>query len=386
MSDKRVLIPFVLITASTFFLSIALQMSLPSFSVYLNSLDFPLAYIGMVSLSVAFAAMFFRPVSAYLNTKIGSVETAMVGAILYSVAFLILILTKYIPLVVFARVLQGIGMGLGVTVLGSMVALIVPNEELLKGMNIYSMFAASTGAIGPYIGMFLIFGTNFNPLFIVALLSSIVGFLVLVYLHFKVHLPVPKDLHSQKSGLPIYKSSALFPSISGSFLALVNAGIVSYISLYAFEIGINNVGFFFLLNFVGLMISRVALQQMVARMSLASIFFIMGLGFGSVLISLTLFSSVFAWSIISIFNGFFFNFTFTLINTMAMKNVPLSDKTAANAFLFVCLDFGFFLGGLIWGQVGDVFSLSSIFMFGSILIIITKNISALIIWKKNIQF
>lgn len=386
MSDKRVLIPFVLITSSTFFLSIALQMSLPSFSVYLNSLNFPLAYIGMVSLSVAFAAMFFRPVSAYLNRRIGSVETAMLGAILYSVAFLILILTKYIPLVVFARVLQGIGMGLGVTVLGSMIALIVPNDELLKAMNIYSMFSASTGAIGPYIGMFLIFGINFNPLFITALGASIIGFLILVYLHFKVHLPVPKDLHTQKSGVPIWKSSALFPSVSGSFLALVNAGIVSYISLYAFEIGIDNVGFFFLLNFVGLMISRVALQQMMARMSLASIFFIMGLGFGGVLISLTMFSTVFAWSIISILNGFFFNFTFTLINTMAMKNVPLSDKTAANAFLFVCLDFGFFLGGIIWGQVGDAFSLSSIFIFGAILILITQTISALIIWKKNIQF
>lgn len=134
------------------------------------------------------------------------------------------------------------------------------------------------------------------------------------------------------------------------------------------------------------MISRVALQQMMARMSLASIFFIMGLGFGGVLISLTMFSTVFAWSIISILNGFFFNFTFTLINTMAMKNVPLSDKTAANAFLFVCLDFGFFLGGIIWGQVGDAFSLSSIFIFGAILILITQTISALIIWKKNIQF
>ncbi len=386
MSDKRVLIPFVLITASTFFLSIALQMSLPSFSVYLNSLDFPLAYIGMVSLSVAFAAMFFRPVSAYLNKKIGSVETAMLGAILYSVAFLILILTKYIPLVVFARVLQGIGMGLGVTVLGGMIAVIMPDEELLKGMNIYSLFAASTGAIGPYIGMFLIFGDDFNPLFISALAASILGFLILVYLHFKVHLPMPEDIHTQKSGVPIWKSSALFPAISGHFLAMVNAAIVSYISLYAFEIGIDNVGFYFLLNFVGLLISRVALQQMIVRMSLSSIFLIMGFGFGAVLFSLTLFDSVFVWSIISIFNGFFFNFSFTLINTMALKRVPISDKTAANAFLFVCLDFGFFLGGILWGQVGDAFSLQNIFILAGVMIIITQSISAFVINRKKIEF
>ena len=386
MSERRVLIPFILITLVTFFLSMSLQMTLPSFSVYLNSLDFPLAYIGMVSLSVAFSAMFFRPVSTYLNLKVGPVYTAMIGSVLYIIAFLILVLTKNIMLVVLARILQGIGMGLGITILGSMIALIVPHEELLKGMNIYSLFSASTGALGPYIGMFLIFGDNFIPLFSTALIVTIVGFILLIYMKVKIHLPVPEDIHTQKSGVPIYKSSAVFPALSGSFLALVNAGIVSYISLYAISIGIRNVGFFFLFNFVGLLISRVVLQRIITAISLSWIFVLVGIGLALMLVALTQFDTVFAWAIIAIIYGFLFNFMFTLLNTMALKNVPLSDKAAANAFLFVCLDFGFFLGGIIWGQVAGSYSLQMVFIFGAILITISQALSAVVIWKKQIQF
>ena len=386
MSERRVLIPFILITLVTFFLSMSLQMTLPSFSVYLNSLDFPLAYIGMVSLSVAFSAMFFRPVSTYLNSKVGPVYTAMIGSVLYIIAFLILVLTKNIMLVVLARILQGIGMGLGITILGSMIALIVPHEELLKGMNIYSLFSASTGALGPYIGMFLIFGDNFIPLFSTALIITIVGFILLIYMKVKIHLPVPEDIHTQKSGVPIYKSSAVFPALSGSFLALVNAGIVSYISLYAISIGIRNVGFFFLFNFVGLLISRVVLQRIINAISLSWIFVLVGIGLALMLVALTQFDTVFAWAIIAIIYGFLFNFMFTLLNTMALKNVPLSDKAAANAFLFVCLDFGFFLGGIIWGQVAGSYNLQTVFIFGAILITISQALSAVVIWEKQIKF
>jgi MFS family permease len=289
-------------------------------------------------------------------------------------------------LVVLARILQGIGMGLGITILGSMIALIVPHEELLKGMNIYSLFSASTGALGPYIGMFLIFGDNFIPLFSTALIITIVGFILLIYMKVKIHLPVPEDIHTQKSGVPIYKSSAVFPALSGSFLALVNAGIVSYISLYAISIGIRNVGFFFLFNFVGLLISRVVLQRIINAISLSWIFVLVGIGLALMLVALTQFDTVFAWAIIAIIYGFLFNFMFTLLNTMALKNVPLSDKAAANAFLFVCLDFGFFLGGIIWGQVAGSYNLQTVFIFGAILITISQALSAVVIWEKQIKF
>lgn len=386
MNNRKILIPFILITATTFILNVSMQMSLPTFSVYLKSLDFPVGLIGAASLAVALAAMFFRPVSAILNRKIGSIETGLIGAFLYFIAFASYLTFKDPLIVVLTRILQGIGMGLVITTMGALISQIVPHEDILKGMNIYSLFSAASGAVGPFLGMFLIADGTFSRLFLTALGFVTLGILILAVLHFKVHLPLPKDLHTSKSGVPIHKSAAMFPTVLAFVNALIYAGLASYLALYGAEVGISNVGFFFLYGFIGLLISRMVVNTIMKNLSLSMIFILFGTAYGLVLISLVLFQSVLAWIAIGIANGFVFNFLGTLLNTMAVKNVPMSDKASANAMLFVGLDSGFFLGGLIWGQVAERVSTASIFIYAAALVTIALWIAAAYVQKKAIRF
>lgn len=386
MKNLKILIPFILITLTTFFLNMSMQMSIPTFSVFLKSLNFPLGYIGAASLAVALAAMFFRPVSAILNRKIGSIETGLIGAGLYFISFTLFILFRDARVVVMARIIQGIGMGLVITTMGSVIAQIVPHEDLLKGMNIYSLFAASTSAIGPFLGMFLIHNGDFNLLFMTALSFVSVGIMFLIVLRIKIHLPLPEGLHTEKSGVPILKSRALFPTILAFTSALVYAGIASYLSIYGIEVGIPNVGFFFLYGFIGLLISRIVMNRIIKNLHFASVLILFGLSYSACLVLIVMFKSVIAWTILGILFGFVFNFLGTVFNTMAVKNVPLSEKASANALLFVGLDSGFFLGGLIWGQVSVLFSTSSIFIFSAILISFSMTVGSFYAKRNEIKF
>ncbi len=386
MHERRILIPFILITLATFVLNVSMQMSLPTFSVYLKSLDFPVGLIGAASLAVALAAMFFRPVSALLNRRIGSVETGLIGASLYLVAFLSFLTLKSPIFVVMARVIQGIGMGLVITTMGTLIAQIVPHDDLLKGMNIYSLFASSASAVGPYLGMFLIAGGTFSRLFLSAAGMVLLGILILSILKFKVHLPLPHDIHTFESGNPILKSNAVFPTVLSFLSAFVYASIASYLSLYGLEIGIPNIGFFFLYSFAGLLISRLFVNPILRSMKLWAILASAGVFYGVVLFSLSYFTTIFSWSIIAIAFGFIFNLLSTLLNTMAIKNVPISDKANANALLFVGLDSGFFLGGLIWGQVAQRFTTVAIYQSGAVLIVISLFHGALHVHRKQIKF
>ena len=81
-----------------------------------------------------------------------------------------------------------------------------------------------------------------------------------------------------------------------------------------------------------------------------------------------------------------FNFLATLFNTMALKHVSISQKASANAMLFIGLDLGFFSGGLLWGQVADRFSTSSIYLFSAVLIVVSMNVGALIAKVRKITF
>ena len=386
MNDKKILIPFILITAVTFILNMTTQMTLPTFSVYLKHLEFPVGLIGAASLGIALAAMFFRPVSAILSRKIGSINTGLVGTSLYILAFTSYLIFKQPIMVVFARIIQGFGMGLVVTTLGALIAQIVPHDELLKGMNIYSLFSAASGALGPYIGMFLIADGTFPRLFATALATVLLGTLILAYLRYRVHLPLPKDLHTQSSGVPIWKSRAVFPTLLAFTTSFVYAGIASYLSLYGIEVGIPNVGFFFLYGFIGLLASRLVVNRIMVNMHLSVILMTFGSAYAVILLTMMVFPSVIAWTLLGVAFGFVFNFIGTILNTMAVKNVPITDKTSANAMLFIGLDSGFFLGGLIWGQVADIFSTQTIFLAAAGVIFTAMMSGALIVKQRNIQF
>lgn len=386
MKDKRILIPFVLITAVTFILNMTTQMTLPTFSVYLKHLEFPVGLIGAASLGIALAAMFFRPVSAILSRKIGSIRTGLVGTGLYILAFSSFLIFTQPFMVVFARIIQGFGMGLVVTTLGALIAQIVPHNELLKGMNIYSLFAAASGALGPFIGMFLIADGVFPRLFASALATAILGTVILAYLRYRVQLPLPKDLNVQSSGVPIWKSRAVFPTLLAFTTSFVYAGIASYLSLYGIEVGIPNVGFFFLYGFIGLLMSRLVVNKLMVNLHLGVILASFGTAYAIILLTMVAFPSVIAWTFLGIAFGFVFNFIGTILNTMAVKNVPITDKTNANAMLFIGLDSGFFLGGLIWGQVADNFSTQSIFLGAAAVIFLAMMSGALIVKQRNIQF
>ena len=386
MNDKKILIPFILITAVTFILNMTTQMTLPTFSVYLKHLEFPVGLIGAASLGIALAAMFFRPVSAILSRKMGSINTGLVGTSLYILAFTSFLIFKQPIMVVFARIIQGFGMGLVVTTLGALIAQIVPHDELLKGMNIYSLFSAAAGALGPYIGMFLIADGYFPRLFATALATVLLGTLILAYLRYRVHLPLPKDLHTQSSGTPIWKSHAVFPTLLAFTTSFVYAGIASYLSLYGIEVGIPNVGFFFLYGFIGLLASRLVVNRIMVNMHLSVILMIFGSAYAVILLMMMVFPSVIAWTFLGVAFGFVFNFIGTILNTMAVKNVPITDKTSANAMLFIGLDSGFFLGGLIWGQVADIFSTQTIFLVAAGVIFTAMMSGALIVKQRNIQF
>ena len=386
MHDKKILIPFILITAVTFVLNMTTQMTLPTFSVYLKHMDFPLGLIGAASLGIALAAMFFRPVSAIMSKKIGSINTGLVGTSLYLVAFTSFLIFKQPAMVVLARIIQGFGMGLVVTTLGALIAQIVPHDELLKGMNIYSLFAAAAGAIGPFIGMFLITGGNFPRLFATSLAVVLLGTLILAYLRYRVQLPLPKDLHTQSSGVPIWKSRAVFPTVLAFSTSFVYAGIASYLSLYGIEVGIPNVGFFFLYGFVGLLASRLVVNKLMVNVHLSVILSVFGTIYALILLTMVNFPSVVMWTVLGIAFGFVFNLIGTILNTMAVKNVPITDKTSANAMLFVGLDSGFFLGGLVWGQVADIFSTQTIFIAAAAVIFIAMMSGAWIVKQRQIQF
>lgn len=386
MFERHVFIPFALITLINFISGFALQMTVPTLSVYLKSLDFPLQFLGFAALISALTALLFRPISAALSTKLGALTTALMGSVVYLAAYTLFYFVKLPILIVMTRALQGVGVGLFVTGLGTAIAQIVPHEHMLTGMNIYSLFAAATGALGPFVGMMLIADGVYTDMFLwAAILSGVALILMLVLI--KLSPKHVEEIQSSDVSIPsIFKSEAVFPSLMVLALMFFQAGLVAFLAIYGQEIGIQNVGFFFLYNFVGLILSRFIVNRLIHSFDLSVILVGLTLSYSLINAVIVVQPTVWSWTILSIAHGFVFNVLATIYNTMAIKNVPYELKAKANALYFAAIDLGFFLGGILWGFVAKAWGSASIFILTAVISFILMNFGAYIAHKKNIQF
>jgi len=387
MNNKKVLIPFTLVTLITFVSGIALQMTVPTLSVYLKSLDFPLQFLGFAALISALTAFMFRPVAAMLSHRIGPLYTGLIGSFIYVLAYGLFWIVHDPFLIVMIRALQGVAVGLFVTVMGTIIAQIVPHEDLLKGMNIFSLFNAASAAFGPYIGMMLIAGGDFSVMFLVAMILSILVIILIFVLMAQgplVHSQLPDD--SPKVAISIFKSEAVFPSLMVFVLMFFQSGLVAFLAIYGQEINIPNVGFFFLFGFIGLILSRFVVRKLIHAFPLSIILFAFTIAFASINVLIVVQPSVLTWSILSVFHGFVFNMLATLYNTMAIKNVPFELKAKANALYFATIDMGFFLGGIVWGLVASQFGASSIFLITAFFALLIMSYGSWVAHKKEIKF
>jgi len=386
MKNRQVLVPFILITLSVFIFGLALQMTVPTLSVYLKTLQFPVQYLGMASLVLSLSALVFRPVSAIFNRKFGSIMTGIIGGTIYLIAYLLFLNNANPWIVVLTRILQGVGIGLFTTTMGTIISQILPDQDMLKGMNIFSMFNAATGALGPYVGMLLIASGNFNNLFLTAAILAGVGLLLLMVMLAKVKLPQPMHHQLTQSSTPLHKSTAIFPSIMASILMVFQAALISYLAIYGQEVGIPNVGFFFLYSFVGLILSRFFVSALLKRLPLYNILIIFGFAYGLVNLAFVISPTELSWTFIAVAHGFIFNVISVIYNTMAVKNAAYADKANANALYFASVDLGFFSGGLMGGLIAKSLGTSYIFIISAGLGLIYLWSGAFYVYQKKIKF
>lgn len=372
---KKHFIIIALVLFSTFIFGFANQMSIPTFTVYLGMLDVPLQFIGGISLSLAIAALVFRPIAAYLIHRFGAASTTILGASIAVISFTGYTFLSSIFPVIALRVIQGISVGLFTTATPTLLAQIVPNNQLIRTMGIFSLFNSASGALGPFVGLALIVGGSFTPLFILGIVLNIASIIIGLVILFLNPIVLVEEEIKVTTSFSIFKSSALFPSITTGLLMFIQSGFMAFLALHGKSLGLDNIGFFFLFNFSGLLIARLLTTKLTKSISLQTIFMIHGALYAFACFLISFISSQLMWSILAIMLGYSFNVIFVILNTLALNKIPNASKGSANALFFGSIDIGFFLGGLVWGIVSNAYSTTILFQSGSVLmIILTLNI------------
>ncbi len=255
---------------------------LSTLPIYAQKISNTAAYAGFMTGVYTLSALAVRPLTGILTDKIGRVKILIIGALLCAITCLTYKFAGSIILLIFLRIVNGIGFGIHSTASGAVAADIVPKSRLTEGMGYFGLYGTIAYAIAPAISLSIIGDgqiENFTALFITASLVSLGSMILdstityerkrkIAFLHTrKAKQDRPRtdkhDLNYSAGSGKLSKTflgfeySALLPAFIVLLVFLGLSSIMSFLALYAYEFKIGNIGLFFTIFAAGMFISRI---------------------------------------------------------------------------------------------------------------------------------
>lgn len=249
---------YVKVMVANFSLFFAFYILTPLLPIYLSEhFGATKDVIGMVLSGYAVAALLFRPFSGYIVDSFNRKKVLVFFMLLSFLFYGFYLLAGTLLLFAAVRTLHGGPFGAS-TVANSTVAIdVLPSSRRNEGIGYYGLSNNIATAIAPTVGIALYkyFG-NFNVLFVVALLFSLLSAVVAATVKLPQRVPV-----ADKKKLSLdrfFLTRGWFLGVNMVFFALCYGILSNYLAIYAKEVmGITGgSGTFFLLLSLGLILSR----------------------------------------------------------------------------------------------------------------------------------
>ncbi|NMA53072.1 MAG: MFS transporter, partial [Peptococcaceae bacterium] len=276
---------------------------------------------------------------------------AVLGIILLFIFSLPYLFATGIPSLTAIRFLHGLAFGLVSTAISTMVADSLPIRHFGEGMGYFGLTTSLSMSLAPILGLFLTEKFDYQGLFIAVCLMAALAFFI--------SLPV-KDRHSQEIIHPqddtrkktdLFEKTALSPSVVMFFLAVVYGAVLLYAAVYASDIGVSGIGWFFTVTALMMMVSRPVSGRWTDNGGANSVILI---GHCSILIAMLLIAStnnlagfIFAGLLV----GLGFGFCMPTLQALAVRFAEGNRRGAAVSTFFIFFDLGFGFGTVFWGHV-----------------------------------
>lgn len=358
---------FALLFGVNMLMSLGVQFLLPTLPLYATqALGAQQSQVGYLLGAYSLAALIIRPLAGYAYDFIDRKKVYI-----FSLGFFALItygypmLSSFFMLVVF-RFLHGVSFGTTSTGGGTIVGDIIPESRRGEGVGLMGMANTLSLALGPAIGLLIMGQNKFSTLFFssAALISA--AFVLAIF------LKLPKTKKEKKTlSVDSFVEKRVFPiGLMLLFSTMAGGGVLSYIIIFARDIGIANGGVYFMVNSVGVVLARIFAGRIMDRRGpwrpLAMGYILLGGGYLTLSMTSGLLMFVISGFIVGLGNGM----VMPTLQTMTINVVEAEARGVATSTFFSAMDIGIGGGSIIIGWLAGVFSLRSVFLISGFLCIV----------------
>lgn len=277
-----------------------------------------------------------------------------------------------VGMLLFVRFMHGFMMGMASTVLGTIIAQILPASRRGEGIGYYSMSSTLGTAIGPFLAIWMMLNVGYQSIFVVSTVIAVCC-LVVAWL---IQVPdLPKTNKAVETVVAMKKPNwfsqfvepnAVPISLIMLFASICYSGVLSFINFYAKEINlVETASFFFLMYAIAILISRPFTGPLMDRKGENIIIYPAFIIMGIALILLSITHSSWMLLLCAGLLGLGYGNIQSVCQTIAVKSAPLERMGFATSTFFIFLDAGLGFGPYFIGMLLDYIGYEQLYLYSA---------------------
>jgi MFS family permease len=343
---------FLFTTLANFANAFGMQMLVATLPVYVISLGGSQTDAGLVSGALAFTALLFRPFIGWLTDAWRRLPLVLIGTSCYGLASMVYLLAGSIPLLVLGRFIHGFGLCCYTTASNAYVADIAPLRRRAEAVGLFAAAQALGLIIGPVVGFMLVGATGFQDLFYLSGGLAFTAFFISLFARERRRpCEIKRRPWSPRTG--IVAVDALPVAWMALCMGMGFGTIGAFISIFAQSRGLQNPGFFFMVQAIALLISRTFAGRLADRHGRTAAI-VPGIILMSMALALLPLASGFAYFVISaLLFGLGFGTAQPATMALLIDRVRPQQRGLATGTYFTGFDAGISIGSILLGVVSQ---------------------------------
>lgn len=350
----------ILILASTFS-SFSFSMVMTILLKYLVNLGASLIVAGIVTGIFSITALTVRPISGYLTDKYNKRNILMISIFMIGVCVLGYCIPN-IGGILFIRIVHGTAFALSGTASIALAGDYIPKDRLGEGIGYLGLGQILSSAVAPGFGIYTTEQFGNQATFVISCMMAVIS-ASLLFLIKPSRLSSAEKLPVKINLKNLIAKEALTMSVINGFISFTNGVVVAYLVLYAQQRNIANVGVYFTVSAIVMLLVRPFSGKIMDRKGLSVLVypgFIAGIA-GMILHGFA--SSLWVLLLAGVLKAIAQGCIQPSMQAECIKRVSSDRIGVATSTYFIGADIGQGIGPAVGGAIAGAFQYSAMFYF-----------------------
>jgi MFS family permease len=312
--------------------------------------------IGIIMGAFVLSSVLCRPWISHMIDRIGRKRSYLFGCTIMAVLPLIYLFFQgelshfYFPLLL-VRIFHGVGLGICFTAAFTYVADIVPGDRLNEGIGAFGVSGLTGLAIGPIIGETIVRGFGFPSFFIAATGMGTIGLLLAFSL--------PESFRAVSHGSApsffavLIKRRPLTIAVLALLFGFGLSASGSFVAPFAKEQGLTFISPYYVCYSSAAVLTRLCGGRLADRIGEERIIPYGQILTGGGLLMLMLLGGTTVLALSGLVSGCGHGFLFPCLNSLAIRDEPISIRGKITGVFTGGIDAGTFVGSIVLGYIGE---------------------------------